>query len=71
MSLSSFTIVGANDAAELFLTFHFPFGGGFEVYVKDAIPNVLSAMRAFRVVVSNPRPCDVMQMVYAETHELI
>ena len=42
-----------------------------EVYIKNTIPNILSTMWAFGVVVSNPGTCDVMQMIYTEAHEVI
>ena len=60
-----------NSAAKLFVAFHFAFDRGLEVYIKNTIPNVLSTMRALGVVVSNPRPCDVMQMINTEAHQVI
>ena len=67
VKLRSFAIVRADDPAELLFAFHLAFELGLEVYIKNAIPSVLSAMWTFRIVVSNPSPCDVVQMVYAET----
>ena len=69
--LSSFALVGLDEPSELLLATNPAGESRCEIYIQDVVVYSYSSVRPFGVVVADPCPVDVIDLVQTEAHEMI
>lgn len=69
--LSGFSVVPGNNSTKPLLPFNLAFVGRREVRAKNRVSDVLSLMRAMVIIICQPFPIDIVEMIKAEADEVI
>lgn len=67
----SFAVIPRKDSAQPLLPLNLALVCGLEIRAKNLVPDILSLMRAFIIVIRQPFAIDVIQVIQTKTNEVV